>query len=37
MMWALERHTAGEAAVIPVIIRDVNWKSAPFAEFAGTT
>ncbi|MBV5329683.1 MAG: toll/interleukin-1 receptor domain-containing protein [Chlorobium sp.] len=30
---ALERYQTGEATVIPVIIRDVNWKSAPFAAF----
>jgi len=28
---ALERHKNGEAKVIPVIIRDVNWKAAPWA------
>jgi internalin A len=28
---ALERHTAGEARVIPVILRDVDWKKARFA------
>jgi TIR domain len=28
---ALARHQAGEACVIPVIIRAVNWTSAPFA------
>jgi hypothetical protein len=28
---ALERHDVGEAVVIPVIIRDVNWKGAPFS------
>jgi len=28
---ALERHAAGKARVIPVIIRDVNWRNAPFA------
>ena len=32
MKLALERHEAGEARVIPVIIRDVNWKGAPFAK-----
>ncbi|MEK7395523.1 MAG: COR domain-containing protein, partial [Candidatus Poribacteria bacterium] len=31
MRRALERHDAGEAVVIPVIIRDVNWKRAPFS------
>ena len=33
MSRALERHKAGEATVIPIIIRDANWKSAPFAAF----
>ncbi len=32
MTRALERHESGEAVVIPVIVRDVNWKSAPFAK-----
>ena len=32
MKRALERHEAGEARVIPVIVRDVNWHSAPFAK-----
>ena len=31
MRRALERHERGEARVIPVIARDVNWMSAPFA------
>jgi internalin A len=31
MKRALERHDAGEARVILVIVRDVNWKRAPFA------
>ena len=31
MTRSLERHDAGEARVIPVILRDVNWHSAPFA------
>jgi len=35
MKRALERHEAGEARVIPIIIRDVNWKSAPFAKLQG--
>lgn len=30
---AIERHKKGEAVVIPVILRDTNWKGAPFAEF----
>jgi internalin A len=29
---ALERHEKGEAIVIPVIVRDVNWRIAPFAK-----
>ncbi|MBI4311180.1 MAG: TIR domain-containing protein [Chloroflexi bacterium] len=28
---ALERHSQGEAIVIPVLIEDVNWKESPFA------
>jgi internalin A len=32
MMCALERHRAGSAIVVPVIIRDVDWHSAPFAK-----
>lgn len=32
---ALEREKAHEARVIPVIIRDVNWKDAPFAHLQG--
>ena len=31
MKLALERHEAGEARVIPIILRDVNWTKAPFA------
>ena len=30
MTRALERHEAGEARVIPVIVRDVDWSDAPF-------
>ncbi len=30
---ALERHKKEEATIIPVIVRDVNWKKAPFAKF----
>ena len=30
MVRALERHEAGEACIIPVIVRDVNWHKAPF-------
>jgi internalin A len=29
---ALERHENGEARVIPVILRDANWRTAPFAK-----
>jgi internalin A len=32
MKRALQRHKAGEARVIPVIVRDVNWRRAPFAK-----
>jgi internalin A len=32
MKRALERHDKKEARVIPVIIRDVNWRIAPFAK-----
>lgn len=32
MMRALERHEKNEARVIPVIVRDVSWRNAPFAE-----
>ena len=31
MTRALERHDAGEATVIPIIVRDCDWSSAPFA------
>ena len=29
---AIKRHNAGEACVIPIIIRPVNWKKTPFAK-----
>ncbi|MBC1222278.1 SUMF1/EgtB/PvdO family nonheme iron enzyme [Nostoc sp. UCD121] len=29
---AIERHEAGEAFVIPIILRNVSWQSAPFAK-----
>jgi hypothetical protein len=29
---AMERHEAGEARVIPIILRPVDWKSAPFGK-----
>lgn len=32
MKRALKRHENGEARVIPVILRDVNWTSAPFSK-----
>lgn len=32
MKHALERHEAGEARVIPVILRPVDWEGAPFAK-----
>ena len=28
----MERHAAGEARVIPIILRDVDWKSSPLAK-----
>jgi internalin A len=31
MKAALKRHDNGEAQVVPVIVRDINWKKAPFA------
>ena len=31
MKRALEKHDAGESVVIPIIIKDVNWKSTPFS------
>jgi len=30
-MHALERHSRGECAVIPIILRPVDWSHAPFA------
>lgn len=32
MRRAMERHEAGEARVIPIILRPVSWKGAPFAK-----
>jgi TIR domain/NB-ARC domain len=32
MKRALERHDAGDACVIPVIVRSVDWQGAPFAK-----
>ncbi len=31
MQRALERHEAGEARVVPILVRPVDWKGAPFA------
>ncbi|MGH9852411.1 MAG: toll/interleukin-1 receptor domain-containing protein, partial [Blastocatellia bacterium] len=31
MRYALERHAKKDARVIPIIVREVNWESAPFA------
>ena len=33
MTRAIERHKDDEAIVIPIIVRDVNWKTAPFSAF----
>ena len=35
MTRALERHRAGEAVVVPVILRPCDWSSAPFAKLQG--
>jgi len=32
MKRALEKHEAGSARTIPVILRDVDWHSAPFCK-----
>jgi hypothetical protein len=32
MQTALEREKEGEAAVVPVILRECKWKKSPFAE-----
>ena len=32
MTRTLERHEAGEAVIIPVILRDVDWSDAPFGK-----
>jgi TIR domain len=29
---AMERHQAGEARVIPILLRPVDWKNAPFSQ-----
>jgi hypothetical protein len=31
---AMERHEAGTARVVPVILRSVDWRSAPFGKLA---
>jgi TIR domain len=35
MARAMERHDAGEAVVIPVILRTCDWKGAPFGKLQG--
>lgn len=35
MTRAIERHDAGEARVIPIFVRDVNWKGAHFGKLQG--
>lgn len=37
MTRVLERHHAGEAIVIPVILRDCLWKGAPFGKILGVS
>ena len=32
MQQALQRHHAGQARVIPILLRAVDWKEAPFSE-----
>ena len=32
MQYALQRHEAGEARVLPIILRPVNWQDTPFKE-----
>jgi internalin A len=34
MKRALQRHDQGKAIVVPIILRDVDWKSAPFAKLS---
>lgn len=36
MMRAMERHDAGEAVVIPVILRACDWRGAPFSKLNAT-
>jgi hypothetical protein len=35
MARAMERHDAGEAVVIPIILRSCDWKGAPFGKLQG--
>ena len=35
MLYAIERHEAGSAKVIPVFIRPCDWQTAPFAKIQG--
>ena len=35
MKRAMERHEAGEARVIPILLRAVDWEKAPFRKLAG--
>lgn len=35
MQWAMERHEAGSARVIPVFLRPCDWKGAPFGKLHG--
>ena len=35
MTRAMERHDAGDATVIPIILRPCDWKSAPFGKLQG--
>ena len=37
MTRAMERHEAGDAAVIPIILRPCDWKSAPFGKLQGVS
>lgn len=32
VQWAMERHTAGETRVIPILLRPVSWRGAPFGK-----
>jgi hypothetical protein len=35
LAFALERHAAGRATVIPIILRACDWRSAPFGKLQG--